>query len=271
MAASSVAVFHQRREDIDEHGGQPSMNLFYRDGQYWREEIIAERVERALEMVDSDLDYIQGNCRLIPSEGERDLPAEYRQLQRLISDRSFFDPILAAEGAKKLLVCEDQSYRNLATEFGVNGTWLQPILMFARESGVLSRGAYSEAIIGLVDAGHRFASIDSEVLWTAANKEGKGIGRPFMAVADTLGVPTAEMVSHIKVAGGFLRRVWSAADPPLRQVVQSGTVLECLLRGRPDSIEGICGGLLETLPRSARRRFGDYLKDWLQGHFLLVR
>ena len=63
VTESSVDVFRQRKEDIEFHGGKPFLVMFFKNGQYFREEITAEKLRSALYEVQNDLYWIEKNLR----------------------------------------------------------------------------------------------------------------------------------------------------------------------------------------------------------------
>ncbi len=266
ITESSVDVLRLRKEDIISHIGKSFMNISWRDGQYFRDEITDEQLQDVLKMVNDDMDWIDQHCKILPAEGTRELSPQIRKLSGVF-DRNFCDTILAADGSNRLLLCEDYAYRMIgAQEFRLKSSWLQPVLMAAQKQNLLTTDGYVEAIIDMIDGGFRFISIDAVVLLKVANDKNDPGGRKFAKVAEILGGPDADMISHIKVAANFFTEIWREGDPSLEYQAQTGKIVECLLRGQTKSFMIIIEKLRLLVPFS-NKGFGRYLIGWLQGHF----
>lgn len=268
VTGSTRDLYWSRVQEMRESSG-PSMTLYWQNGQYFRHEPSQEERDAAFQVREADLNWIDENATIVPAEGAIDPPAKLRQLNESIG-HNFIDDMLAAQGSGRLLLCQDQAYRILAEQsIGVTGSWLQPLLIFARDKGLLSREEYNEAIMTLVDLGDHFISIDSGLLLAAARHEKDPIDR-FSRVARQLGGADADIFSHIHVAVNFLRVVWLDQPYELTTKKQTYMLLENLLRGRSDWRD-----VIGVLRRLFQDRFGSnavldhHILLWLQGHFLV--
>lgn len=268
MTESSVDVFRQRREEIELHNGKPFLVMSFHNGQYFREEITTEKLLTAFNEVKNDLLWIENNCDILPAESERILPPAFSNISKRVG-RNLFDSILAADGSQRLLLSEDYLYRILATEHGkLAATWIQPVIMMARDKKILSPEKYDDAIYYMLDCGFEYISVDARNLSRAANLETDLDGKRFRKIAEALGGPSADMISHIKVAASFFNEIWKEYDPPLKRKAQTSKVLECLFSGRRKEFSPIAR-YLNILVTSPRKTFRKYLFDWLIGHFYL--
>jgi hypothetical protein len=126
---------------------------------------------------------------------------------------------------------------------------------------------FSQCIEDLsVEAGIHFISIDPHVLLKTSRYEKDREVLRFAKVAEALGGPDAEILSHIRVAAGFFCEIWKDGDPPLRNKAQTGKILECIMRGRHKLAKNIVERFqLSVLSRN--NSFQKYLIEWLKGHF----
>ncbi len=268
MTESSVDVFRQRLEEIELHRGKPFMVISYQNGQYFREEISTERLHAALNEVQNDLLWIERNCDLLPAESDVGLSSALREISKRFG-RNIFDSILAADGSHRILLCEDYYYRLLASQHGnIPTTWLQPVLIMAKDNKLLSLEKFDGAIYNMLECHSDFISVDSGSLSRAANSETDLDGKRFKKIAEALGGPSADMKSHIEVAASFLSEIWKEYDPPLKSKAQTSEILECLLKGRRGDFDAIAL-ILDLKVVSPRKTFRRYLLDWLKGHFYL--
>ena len=267
LTESSVDVFRQRQEEIKFHGGKPFLVMSFQNGQYFREEITAERLLTALNEVQGDLLWIDKNCDILPAESDLGLTPTFRNISKRFGG-NLFDSILAADGSHRILLCEDYQYRLSATQNGkLTATWLQPVLMMAQDKSIISPKKYDDAVYYMLECGFEYISVNPGNLLRTANLETDLDGKKFKKMAEAIGGPSAEIKSHIGVAVSFLREIWEEYDPPLKSKAQTGKVLECLLRGRKEDFWEIIRALLFYIPIS--RQFREYFKKWLKGHFYL--
>ena len=267
ITEASVDVFRLRSEEIRSHVGNTFLTIFWRDGQYFRHEFTDEELRSALKVAEDDLSWIKEHCEVLPAEGSRDLPSDMREISKKVG-RDFFDPILAADGAGRLLLCEDFTYRTIGAQSGLRTSWLQPVLMAARHEKLITMEKYCEAIINMIECRTQFISIDAQVLLMVARDKNDETGRKFTKVAETLGRPDANMASNIRVAANFFREIWREWDPALCHKAQTGKILEYLMRGRGEIYRDISEALLRNVV-SPGNGFRHYLYGWLRGHFFL--
>jgi tetratricopeptide (TPR) repeat protein len=231
ITEATVDVFRLRSEEIRSHIGNTFMTIFWRDGQYFRHEFTDEELRRALKVAEDDLAWIKEHCEVLPAEGTRDLPSDLREFSKKVG-RGFFDPFLAADGAGRLLLCDDFTYRMIGAQSGIRTSWLQPVLMAARHENLIPMAKYSEAVLNMIECGTQYISIDAQVLLLVARDKSDEDGKKFAKVAETLGRPDADIASNIRVAANFFREIWKEWNPALRHKAQTGKILECLMRGR---------------------------------------
>lgn len=268
VTGSTRDLYWSRLQEMKE-ASAPSMTLYWQDGQYFRHEPSQEEVKAALQVREADLNWIDENATIVPADGAYDPPLELLQFNEALG-QNFIDDMLAAQGSGRLLLCQDRAYRVLAEQFlGVTGSWLQPLLMLARDKNVLHDEEYNKAITTLVDLGDQFISIDSGLLLSAARHEENPLDR-FGLVVGRLGGKHANILSHIEVAVNFLGVVWSEQPQKLATAKQTSMLLENLLRGQSDWRVVIGTLRLLFIVRFGRNtKLDRHISLWLRGHFLL--
>ena len=261
----------QRIHELGERPNETEMSVAYRDGQYYRQETTPEEKRQALALAEEDRAWLAINTTILPAEGKQDPGASWRPLIERFGS-SFLDEVRAAQGSGRLLLCEDQLLRTLARlDFGVAGTWLQPVLMHALARKVITLAEYRDAIVHLIDARIEFISISPELLVSAvAGTNGHAIPPAFVRLASRLGGKKADMQSHFSVAIGATTRIWN--DNTLSHTLQQaalGHLLERLTADR--SIEDTRLIVSSFVQRSPQPEFTDYIFGWLRGHFIDLR
>jgi tetratricopeptide (TPR) repeat protein len=261
----------QRIYELEQNLERPDTSLSWSNGQTFRHEVTPEEKRAALGTLQADKEWMQ-NLSILPAQGIKDPPAELNELTARFGS-SFLDEARAAQGAGRLFICEDQALRLLAgAAFSVPATWLQPVLMLAKDGGHMSSEAYRTAITAMIDARLQFISVDPSMLNQALHGTASlELPEGFSKIASRLGGAKADLASHLSVSFRAIRQFWHDEALPwtLRQAAV-GRLLENLCRERPlDQVHVI----LDSFAAFSRRVIGDgnfdsYLYGWVRGHFI---
>lgn len=269
VTESTIDTFRYRREQVLSLGEQPFMTMHWQDGLYYRDEVTKERLKQLLESHERVLDWIDQRIEVLPAESSEIVSEEAGRIRDALS-YDFLDPILACQGSNRLLVCEDQSYRQFGvTVFNLKATWLQPVLMLALERNILSKKKYGEIICSLVRAGHSFTSIDTTILTYALGSGEEDYRTATKALFGT----NAEINSHQRVMLEFFHNIWrNGVEPSLNEKKATSIMLRRLFiygEWRKNVEDASVKNILSLLtPLKTNRRFSNYLTGWLKGHFL---
>ena len=152
---------------------------------------------------------------------------------------------------------------------GTPATSLQPVLMLARDRGVISQEHYTKAITDLVDIGQEFISVDPPTLamaWELDRESGEGVGRRFRLASRLLGGTNENSVSHCSVAVAFLDGLWSSQNLKAGDYQVTSHLLRELLKDRTEDYQPMLDFLDRRLAN--RTNFRRYLRQSTKGHFL---
>jgi hypothetical protein len=248
------------------------MSIFYRDGQYYRDEATPERKKQALAAMQADQQWLAQHAQVVPARGTKDPSASWRMIEEKFGSH-FLDEIRAAEGSDRMLLSEDHVLRRLArSEFGVDGVWLQPVLMKALDAKVMTVEEYLRAMLALIDANEEFISVNGAILYRSLRGiGGHALPPDFLKLANRLGGPKAD-VSHVPVALEAVALTWR--DRSLTATVQQamlGVLLQNLTKGRTlEETQAIIAGVVAFAERKMRGLpVVGYVRDWLRGHFIV--
>lgn len=268
----TVRRLQQKIYDLTKRIDELDISIVYREGNYFRTETTPEEKRSILDLFEADKTWLDQSAIIVPAAGSRDPSPEWRPLiERFGSD--FLDDIRAAEGARLLLVSEDQALRNLAkADYVVPSTWLQPLLMMALDRKIMDEGKYRDSIIAMIDSQFHFISVSWQLLASSIRgTRGHSLPTVFEKLASKLGGKNAELSSHLSVAFQVAAAAWRDSD--LTQTVRKGVVgrlLERLIEDRDlAEIRMIIATWLQ-LERQAMRVEGmqEYVFEWLRGHFI---
>ncbi|BBZ91069.1 hypothetical protein BRDID11004_78030 [Bradyrhizobium diazoefficiens] len=175
-------------------------------------------------------------------------------------------------GGNLLLVSDDLQYRAIARDIhGMEGVWLQSVLMVAHESGFLDRKAYAEAVYGLTAQKHGHVTLNAQVLIEIVLEDASAALDKLKIVAAFIGNETADFESHFKVAWDFVKHIWSINLPHLRKAKATSIMLDRLvgMLARFGPINETYTGLIKS--SRTQPLLGEYLVSWAQGHFIDIK
>jgi tetratricopeptide (TPR) repeat protein len=267
----TVVRFQEEIHKLEDGIDEPSLSVFYRDGQCYRDEAAPERKKAALAVIQADRKWLAEHAQIIPATGNKDPSADWRMIEKKFGS-DFLDEIRAADGSGRMLLTDDHVLRTVArSEFGVRGAWLQVVLMKAVDTKAITDEEYLRAVLALIDANEEFISINSQVLYTSLRGTKEHLLPPaFSKLASRLGGPKAD-ASHIAVALEAIAVSWN--DPSMSLTVQQamlGDLLENLTKGRRlDVVERIIMRVVTFAEREMRdQSVVRSVRDWLRGHFI---
>ena len=148
-------------------------------------------------------------CEIIPCFKALDMLRAERDRREEALGGMFHDGLLIASDNGTAYYTEDLLLRAVGqNEYGVQGIWTQPILMFLKQQGTIDSERYSNLIIELVKTNHKHTSINADILFFALTKGGSSIDESFEAVCNILNGYNANEDSAVKVATEFIIRLW---------------------------------------------------------------
>jgi hypothetical protein len=262
----------QKIYELEQTVDEPSMSLSWSNGQTYRHETTVEEKRHALDIMRADRDWLRSRVEILPAQGSGDPPAELSDLVARFGSE-FIDEARAAQGSNRLFLCEDYALRLLAmAAFRITGTWLQPVLMLARDDGHLSFDQYRGTLVSMIQTRLDFITVDSGVIASALPPTTSlQLPRDFLTLAARIGGAKAELSSHIQAALGAIAQFWNDGSLPwtLRQAAV-GTLLENLCRDRTlDHVRVIIRSFALFNRRILNDAFfDDYLIGWVRGHFI---
>ncbi|MFI5031435.1 MAG: hypothetical protein ACHQPH_12120, partial [Reyranellales bacterium] len=172
---------------------------------------------------------------------------------------------IAADANELFLVSDDMGFRVFSRQyFGIASSWLQPILLMARDTSVLSRTNYAGFVSELVRAGQTFISLDAATLLECVVKSKFELTSDIAALIEAIGGPEGEVATNSGIAAAFLKGVESAASTFACNVLASA-IYASLVRGRAPLQSSIVN-LVQRQIAHARPLTVEHSIAWLRGH-----
>lgn len=269
ITQATADIYHARAQSLDGVAGEPKGSMAMRNGRMVMVEYSAEQVAETRSVIDGDRDWLAANTDILPATPKTDPPLVMRRLSAVPGAR-FFDDVFAASSASRLLVSDDLFTRMVGHQIGVRSTSLQPILMIARQRGLLSPTQYARALTDLIDMGQKSIGIDAVGLLAARildieNGETR-VGKRLTIAAKALGGLQCDPASHCSVAAEFIKIIWNTESFGLAVYAVISHVLTAVLRNRTDDYREMLSEIDRLLLGNTDAR--RYVRGWARGHFL---
>ena len=172
---------------------------------------------------------------------------------------------VASEGS--VLISEDLYYRQAATDalrLDIKSVWLQPVVAYASEAGLINDIRYAAIVEKLARRRHSHVWLTPEVLFDVWQADQSADLGNFQALTDFIGTENADIRSHLSVVAKFLERIWEEPCPTNMRLQQAtGILLRKLLRFRSTDWAGV----LAFVAENSDPFLSEYIDQWLVGHF----
>jgi predicted nucleic acid-binding protein len=211
---------------------RPSASLGEQDGLLLITETSPAYYEHRETFLREMLRCIDAHCEVVPTIGPQEITEYHRSLADAL-DNDSLDVLYLCIERDAVLISDDGALRLLAPEAGVAIMMgVQPVLMEACDTGLISKDAYADAVIGKIAAGHDFVSVRSDDMLTLAKRSPARVSARVRTALETFRKSTLDIVSGVQVSCEFLMQVIQQLQPTVAAAY--GTlILEVLQHNRP--------------------------------------
>ncbi|TXH46669.1 MAG: tetratricopeptide repeat protein [Burkholderiaceae bacterium] len=246
-----------------------SMSLWEEDGQYMRRDVTPEQLECRLALLREILACLDEFCEVTPVLGPEHVTDNHRMLERHL-DNATLDAVYLALEHDAVLLSDDGGLRLVVPSVGLtNAIALQPLLMFARDSGGLDNSRYVDIVLSKVMRNHSFISVSAEDLLCLVRSDTTKVAAGIVSVFNTFRSRTLNLQIGVLVAAAFLSSVVRLC-PPAITAEYFEIVLKALQQDRPADAEAVHHALAaamehemqnlpKTLVKHLRREMGELL------------
>tara|TARA_B100001179_G_scaffold229607_1_gene215646 strand:+ start:1319 stop:4870 length:3552 start_codon:yes stop_codon:yes gene_type:complete len=274
VSQETIDIFARRLQEAesssffdDDTGPRKAGSIAVRDGQIVFSELTEEEVNKKIDLMRSDLEWLKSECELVPAVAKADPDDSVIHFRREEGGR-FFDDIFAADGSGRVLISDDFHLRQWAEGlFQTRSAWIQAILFHLEDTGKLPIQTVITSTIQLCHIGEEALSTNSERILTAAEMllSGELSEAEFTIFCSLLGQSGADIRSHVEVTVLAIRGLWEIGSlAPVREKT-TGIILQSLTRFQRGDTRVVLDAV-QTLLRDERIR--RYIVGWRTGHFL---
>ncbi len=274
ITQNTIDIFAKRLQEAEqssfidsEDGKKKTSTIALHDGKLLMSESTEDEIKARIELLRSDLDWLQNDCILLPTVAKTDPSDEIIRFRNKEGGR-FFDDIFAADGSDRILLSDDFHLRQWAEAlFGVRSAWLQALLFHLEEAGRIDIETVVRSTVHLSEVGEEALSLNSERLVTAVSmlSSGQLSDAEFETFCALVGQAGAEMRSHITAAASAIGEIWSRRSLSSYREKATSTILRKLIRNQGESYKDV---LLIIRRMVNDRNITQYIEGWQRGHFL---
>ncbi|MFT4894644.1 MAG: Flp pilus assembly protein TadD [Devosia litorisediminis] len=257
-ASTTIERLTERYHEAESMIGRMMGTFGYRDGQYILTEHTEEHQQNILKARADELEWARTHLEVLPSLPQTELDKEAKVVADLVGIRAIA-PSLAASGADLPLLADDFGIRIWSkAALDVDGLWLQPVLMKARDGEHLSDEQYAEAVLAMVDAGFSYVSLDSRTLFQGLKKANFNVDALSKPLKMLLG-KSADINNNLLIAIAVMVALKDEDCPPITVYRLASEVARAAVYPRWAEANAILSAIASA-PVPALR---EHLQNWL--------
>lgn len=228
--------------------------------EYNRETLVAIAEER-----EKEASWARNATIIAPAMPKKDFSKEIKPTINMAGPLAC-DPAIVAEGNNLLLLSEDMGFRSWSeVAFNISATWLQPVLICARDEGYLTQNKYCEVINSLVLGGHTYVSLDPHCLIFQASKNNFILTNEFICLLKMVGGASADLTQNTGVLANFIDMLWQKCSDKFKVKRIISESFNSFVNGRQEDYRLIIWLILKKT-RMNREIMNDHALNWLIGH-----
>lgn len=246
------------------------MSLREEAGQYIRDEPTQEQLDSRLALLREMLACMDDLCDVMPVLGPETITDSHRTIEDLL-DSATLDAVYLALEHDAVLFSDDGGLRLVTPSVGlVKSLAVQPLLMFAREKGVLAHADYVDVMMGSLARNHDFISISTEDLVAVAKQNTGKVADGVATAFETFRSRTLDLLSGVQVCAEFIASILPKCPPAIsKQYFELALAAlqferpihaDAIHRALAYAVEYSLSGMPKRKSQSLRRVMGAWLK-----------
>ncbi len=264
IPASSVDDFSEIIENLgNSPDGRKSMSA--QDDGFTIQEATADEVKGQVTEIDRQRQKITSICDVVGIEVPSGMSADLLSLADFMGSQ--FDCLSVARREEGVVLSADLRLRQIATALsGQEAFGIDALLRVLAAEEAISIEAYADVLLNLCGHGHAYVALNGQILMRMLMADETANLQRFERAAAYLGTPDADIESHLSTAAEFMRRAFRFYGANVKAQRATSIILRNLIRMKGVSL----AKMLNFVVQEARDvRIGQFVSQWLRGHFLL--
>ncbi|GEM_PF-441694 len=227
VAQSTIDILTQEIAQKSGISSKGFMTVWKEGGQYFRQEVTAEDIQKQITFLQRIKDWIAANCTIAPMTEILKLPKEQRERLYETIGASFVDTMMIAKERNCPLYSDDHGTRSIAQhDFAVKGFWTQILAIVAAEKELITADDLEKVNVSLCELRYRHTTISARSLLYAAECTGWVSTGAFTTVLAGIAGPSIELGSAMGVAIEFFYQLWK--EPAISDLQREALVFSVL-------------------------------------------
>ncbi|MEP3476426.1 MAG: hypothetical protein ABJN57_09425 [Hyphomicrobiales bacterium] len=262
---SVIDLFINRKIEAEHYLEKTMGTLSYVDGEMRTRAYTYDERKAILDDRIQELNSINKNCRIKEAIPKDDLSfTEISALKRYNAHVS--QPAITAQGARLLLLSEDMGYRVWARNtLNVSSCWLLPILTIAYEEGHIQKEQYFDAVVNLVDCGHSYISLSTDIILYQLEKDNFQLTHKSTTTLQMIGGATADISTNLPIAVSIIKYLLNQKIDKFLVLRIASVLFETMTEGRKNVQREIVKSMVEPL-KPFHKFLQQHAISWLVGH-----
>lgn len=262
---SVIDLLVSRSMEARQNVGKKQGFLAWHEERLVFEEYTEETMKNVADERENEASWARSVAIIAPSMPKNDFSPDVRSIIDMVG-HTVCDPAVVADGNDLLLISEDMGFRVWsAATFKIPTTWLQPVLISARNEGHLTVDEYCEAINLLALSGHTYISLDPDCLMHQARKGDFFATKELSRLLETVGGASADLQTNSSVLSIFIDMLWQECSNELKVKRIVSEVFNTFTKGRHEDQRQIIWLILKQI-RIKKKLMSEHALSWLIGH-----
>lgn len=229
------------------------------------EEFSEESMIQVADEREKEISWARSIAAIAPAMPKKDFSREVQATINTVGHVAC-DPAVSADGNDLLLLSEDMGFRLwAAATFEISTSWLQPVLIAARDQGHLATDEYCKTINMLVLSDHTYISLDSNCLMHQARKDNFAVTSELSRLICTVGGPTADLQANSGVLSAFIDMVVKECPDEIKVLRIASEAFHSITKGRQEDQRQLVLIVLKQI-RTNKKLIYEHALGWLIGH-----
>ncbi len=258
-------LFAKRLIEAKQALGRQPGSLSYRNGKLVLTETTDEHWQEVITHRAGELKWMRGNVEIVECLPQEEIFGEARAIIDLVGT-DVCAPAIAANGAQLPLLSDDFGFRTWSEHsFQLQGFWLQPILMAARDWKKITDQEYCEALCQMTNIGFEFISLDVNCFLYKLRSDKFMVTAELKKMLGAIGGKQADLPNNLGVAANIIDALIDEPCEDYQRFRFASEVITSFTKTRWDNAETVILALAQRCNRQSEE-IAKHLIGWLVGH-----